>query len=219
MRENKKDRDPLIILKQVIIIFSNIINCITERSDHFNEIKKLISYIYEVKNWSILRLDDTTNQLFFTILESEAGDVLRQIPVKVGEGICGKVAESGKVKIITKIEEKKHTFTKSIDNITHFTTQSIIAVPILYSQKVVGVLELINVKDPEIFNRDQGQLHLLQTIANFIGVINSGGFNDTDNRSANLLSNISVITKGVIVNLISLVLISLISISFSSKFK
>lgn len=171
MHRNDADYSPemLEILNQVVGMFSKIISCITEGSDHFNEIKKFISYLYGVKNWSILRLDETTNQLFFTILESESGEVLKQIPIKVGEGVCGRVAATGKYEIITKIGDK-HAFTKSIDNITHFTTESIIAVPIRYSAKVVGVLELINVKNPEIFN-DNNQLSLLQTIADFIGVI------------------------------------------------
>lgn len=171
MRQNESDnQDTLLVLEQVVRMFSKIISCITERSDHFNEIKKFVSYLYEVKNWSILRLDENTNQLFFTILESECADLLKQIPVKVGEGVCGRVAATGKYEIITKIGAK-HKFTKSIDNLTQFKTESIIAVPILYSSKVVGVLELINVKNPEIFQSDPNQLALLQTIANFIGVI------------------------------------------------
>jgi diguanylate cyclase (GGDEF)-like protein len=166
-----KDKVDQIQLIEIFNFMIKIIANIANEVDHFNEIKNLINYIYDVKSWSILRLDETTNQLFFTILESDSEEVLKQIPIKLGEGICGEVARTGVPQIITQVHDSKNKFTKSIDAITGFNTQNIVAVPILYSGKVLGVLELVNVKNPDIFNTDYNQLILLQTIANFIGVI------------------------------------------------
>lgn len=156
-------------MREIILLFSEIVTSVAKQSDHFNEIKKLINYIYQSPNWSILRLDETTNQLFFTVIEGEASKLLKPIPIKVGDGICDQVALTGIYKIIDEFDEKPD-ITKSIDNVTHFKTKNIIAVPIKNNNKIMGVLELINVENPAKFKLAI-HLNLLQTIANLVGLI------------------------------------------------
>ncbi len=171
MNNQDERTDVLSHLTQVINFFTHILESLTEQTDLYEEIKKLVNCIYKVKNWSIFRLDETTNQLFFTILESDSEEVLKQIPIKLGEGIAGQVASSGIPQIVCKVTKEENNFTKSVDALTGFDTQSIIAVPIMYKDKVLGVFELINVSDPELFKTDPHQLLLMQTFANFIGII------------------------------------------------
>lgn len=166
----QKENHNVELLTQIIAIFARIISCVADQSDHFNEIKKLVNSIYTTKNWSILRLDETTNQLFFTVIESDIDYALKQIPIKVGDGICGQVALSGKTQIINARDEKP-AFTQSVDETTHFNTQTIIAVPIKHHNKVVGVLELINIENHQEFVANPHQMNLLHRIADLIGVI------------------------------------------------
>lgn len=163
----RKDID-IEYLSRIFFLFSKMVGSLAEQSDHFNEIKKLINYLYPATNWSILRLDKTTNQLFFTVIEGEVSHLLKPIPVKVGEGICGQVALTGIPKVITTPSEIP-LFTQTIDEATGFKTNSIIAVPILQQNKVIGVFELVNVQDPEQF-KDILQVNLLQIIANLAGI-------------------------------------------------
>lgn len=157
------------LLTKVSSLFSKIVGSMAKQSEHFNEIKKLINYIYQQDSWSILRLDETSHQLFFTVVKGDSAHVLKQIPIKLGEGVCGEVALTGKPQVVTFFEDKP-PFTQSIDKVTGFVTQSIVAVPIIARNKVIGVLELINVEQPEVFKKSK-HMNLLQIIANLIGLI------------------------------------------------
>lgn len=164
-----RNKEEIDLLSRVSSLFSKIIGSISRESEHFKEIKKLINYIYELDSWSILRLDETSNCLFFTVVEGDSENLLKQIPIKIGEGICGQVALTGVHQIVT-FTEKKPEFTESVDNATGFITKSIVAVPIINRNRVIGVLELINVNNPDVFKIPR-HLNLLQIIANLIGLI------------------------------------------------
>lgn len=157
------------LLSKISSLFSKIVGSMSKQSEHFNEIKKLINYIYQQESWSILRLDEASKKLFFTVVKGDSAPILKQIPIKLGEGICGQVALSGKPQVLTR-SENKPLFTQSVDNMTGFDTQSIVAVPIIARNKVIGVLELINVDQPEIFKKNK-HMNLLQIIANLIGLV------------------------------------------------
>lgn len=171
MKNTDNETDVVSQLTYVINSFTRLIQCVTEQNDLYDEIKSMVNHVYKVKNWSIFRLDEATNQLFFTILESDSEAILKQIPIKLGEGIAGQVAATGTPQILCTVKEEEHSFSKSVDELTGFSTQSIIAVPILYKNKVLGVFELINVPDPNLFKSDPKQMILMQTFANFIGII------------------------------------------------
>lgn len=164
-----KRNDEIKLLRKIVSLFSKIIASVSKHSNQFSELRKLINYIYPSTHWSILRLDETTNQLFFILVESEVSEVLKLIPVKVGDGICGKVALTGKYQIMTALNEKPDV-TQAIDDATKFHTKNIVAVPIKNGNKIMGVFELINVENPEEF-RLNSNMHLLQTISNLIGLI------------------------------------------------
>lgn len=158
------------ILTRVISVFAKIISSVTDETEHFNEIKRLINSIYNEKNWSILRLDETTNQLFFTVVECENEQTLKKIPIKLGEGICGQVASTGKARIVTELDEKPD-FTRKVDMATSFQTKSIIAVPIKHENKILGVFEFINSPYHHQYCAHPSLMKLLHTLADFLGVI------------------------------------------------
>lgn len=157
---------------------TNIMNICTDILGHFNnqeaqfkEIKKLINSLYNVQHWSILRLDEATNQLFFTLIQStKSNNILKQIPIRLGEGICGAVAKTGVYQIVTEINED-YIFTKSVDTITQFKTESIVAVPIRREKKIIGVLELVNLNNPKVFQKNIHERRLLQSVADFVGLV------------------------------------------------
>src|SRR3989304_2439587 len=60
-----------------------------------NIVMEKISEMLQPKNWSLLLIDDETNELYFEILVGEGIEKLKELRLKIGEGIAGWVAREG----------------------------------------------------------------------------------------------------------------------------
>ena len=68
-----------------------------------------------------------------------------------GEGVAGKVIESGEATIIADCQ-KDPRFAKKVDSSTGFTTRSMICVPLMTEDMVFGCIQLINKTDNSLFD-------------------------------------------------------------------
>jgi HD-GYP domain-containing protein (c-di-GMP phosphodiesterase class II) len=100
---------------------------------------------------SVLLFDDKEQELYFEVAEGESEKALRKIKLNAGSGIAGWVAQNKKPIIINDVM-KDQRFDPSIDEITGFTTMSIICAPLLLQRKLIGVIEVLNKSDGSDFN-------------------------------------------------------------------
>lgn len=126
-----------------------------------------IELFFKPRNWSLLRVDPTTQELFFVIAKGINPSIMKTIRLKIGEGIAGHVAQTGESLLIEDVQKEQH-FTQKVDQASGFTTQSIIAVPIIFQKNILGVIELINLLGEEVFTRRD--LMILETIADFTAI-------------------------------------------------
>ena len=117
--------------------------------------------------WSLLLVDEVTNELFFQIATGKAADKLKDVRIPMGEGIAGWVAKSGKATIVPDVA-KDPRFMNQIDQVTKMRTRSIICVPIRGKERVLGVIEIINYMGKREF--DQNDLNLLQAMADYAAI-------------------------------------------------
>lgn len=90
---------------------------------------------------------------------------LISIRMKMGAGVIGWCAEN-KTPIIINDAYKNPLFDQSTDEKTGFVTRSILAVPMLYREKLIGVVEAVNKLDGEDFSEhDQKLLYVLASQA------------------------------------------------------
>src|SRR3989344_7466336 len=108
-----------------------------------NIVMEKISEMLQPKNWSLLLIDDETNELYFEILVGEGTEKLKELRLKIGEGIAGWVAREG-VSLLVPDVNNDPRFTKKVDDASRFATKSVICVPIISKGRVLGVIELIN---------------------------------------------------------------------------
>ncbi len=101
--------------------------------------------------WSLLLLDEKAEFLYFKEALGEKADPLKTQRLKVGDGVAGKVAKTGEPAILNDARSSP-TFNPNMDELTQFSTNSILAVPLLSRGKTLGVLELLNSKRPEGFS-------------------------------------------------------------------
>jgi diguanylate cyclase (GGDEF)-like protein len=108
--------------------------------------------------WSLMMVDEDKRELVFeAALGAKARDV-SALRLKIGEGVAGWVAQSGKPAIVNDTARDPR-FSAQVDTRTQFETRSILCAPLVSRGHTIGVLEIIN-KQGGPFTRADLQLVL-----------------------------------------------------------
>jgi len=110
---------------------------------------------------SLMLIDEKTNELVVRATQSISEEYNRKPPLKIGEGIAGKVALENKpiaVKDVTKEHEYKHKDIAKKEGLS-----SLLCVPMSVKGKVIGV---INCYTSKPYNFSDEEIEVLTTIAN-----------------------------------------------------
>lgn len=135
--------------------------------------------LVEAEEASILLYDQLSRRLYFeTATNMDRSPSLQRLSVPE-ESIAGWVALNRQPQIVNNVRQDERHF-ESIDQQTNFRTRSIIAVPLLNKQKLIGVLEVLNKKQGLLFDLvDQQVLQALAAQA-AIAIENSRLFQQSD---------------------------------------
>jgi Nif-specific regulatory protein len=101
------------------------------------------------------------NALYFKTIYGGGGENLRKVKLKLGEGVIGWAVKEKKAVLISDAKnDPRYKF--DLEEKTGFQTTSIIAVPLIFGEKVIGAIEVTNPKDKSEFtNEDLDFLKLL----------------------------------------------------------
>jgi len=110
--------------------------------------------------WSLLMVDEEKQELVFEAAHGTRGPEVAEYRIKIGEGVAGWVARSGKPTIVNDTGRDKR-FAAALDSRTRFASRSILCAPLVSRGRTIGVLELIN-KLKGRFNR--ADLDLMLTL-------------------------------------------------------
>ena len=95
---------------------------------------------------SIILYDRESEDLYFHVALGDSSDketLKREIRLKLGQGIAGTAAATRKsVNVLNAQEDTR--FCRSADDATKFQTRSLLAVPMLDRDQLIGVLEVVN---------------------------------------------------------------------------
>ena len=106
-------------------------------------IMKLSTKVMGAEASALMLVDKKTNELVFTIAEGEAGEKVKEIRVPMGAGIAGWVAEKGEPLLVPDVSKDPRHF-KEADKRTSFVTKSILCVPLIRKEEVLGVVQVLN---------------------------------------------------------------------------
>jgi diguanylate cyclase (GGDEF)-like protein len=127
--------------------------------------EKMAEY-FRPDTWSLLMVDDQRDELYFAIAVGTAAEALKNVRLKVGEGIAGWVAKHGERLVVPDVYTDVR-FAKRIDEMTKWETRSIICVPLRSKHRVLGVIQLVNV-DMKHFS-DQEEF-FLQSLCDYAAI-------------------------------------------------
>lgn len=109
---------------------------------------------------SILLYDDAARRLYFQVATNIDEPTRRGLIVPLENSIAGWIVTNRKAARITDVHEDPRYFSE-IEHTTGFTTDSILGVPLITKNKVVGVLEAINKHHGKFTDSDESMLLVL----------------------------------------------------------
>jgi len=146
-----------------LIELTKHINSTLDLDKLLDNMLKISTDMLQAEAGSILLLDEEKEEFIFAAATGAKKDKLKDIRVPVGEGIAGWVARENKSVLVADAQNDPRFFRK-VDQKTSFKTTSIIAVPLLTKDKLIGVVEVLNKKDNQFFNEEDKSL--LEAFAN-----------------------------------------------------
>ncbi|MFZ3115526.1 MAG: GAF domain-containing protein [Syntrophales bacterium] len=128
----------------------------------------LIRATLEVEAGSLLLLekDELTFNVSFNVKEKGAPDALKNLRLKLGQGIAGYCATRGEPIMVRNALESKQ-FSPEFDKRTGFSTRSVLCVPLISQSRVIGVIQVINKLGGDFNDND---MRLLQSIATTVSI-------------------------------------------------
>ncbi|MBD3271118.1 MAG: GAF domain-containing protein, partial [Elusimicrobia bacterium] len=108
---------------------------------------------------SIMLIERETRDLVIMVAKGIPRDIVEQTRMKVGEGIAGKVAKTGKAIFVENIEQDSR-YQRA--NLERYGSKSFISVPMRVKNRVIGVLSVNSSNPDRVFeNRDLRLLTIL----------------------------------------------------------
>jgi HD-GYP domain-containing protein (c-di-GMP phosphodiesterase class II) len=132
-----------------------------------NEIMEITKEALKAEASTLYLIDEENQELWFEIALGEKGSLLKEIRLKLGEGIAGWVAKEG-VTLNLEDANKDSRFMSSIGKKIDFKQKAMLTVPVKYKGKTIGVLQVINRKGSLSFTK--GDQEFLEGMSNQVAI-------------------------------------------------
>lgn len=129
-------------------------------------VMKKVSQLLAPQNWSLI-LAQEDGVLAFEICVGHAAENLKGLSLNPGEGIAGRVFQTGEARLVEDVREDP-TFSPKFDRLSQFETRSVLAVPLRCKGSVLGVIELVNDVSARAFTPEDRAV--LSSIADFAAI-------------------------------------------------
>lgn len=175
MREESRDTARLRAEHHVYADLARTLTSTLDLSEVLQIIMSKVRGLLNPENWSLMLMDEDGEHLVFEIAVGASGQTLKGEKLRVGEGIAGWVAETGQSLLVSDVQTDQR-FCKRFDELSDFTTRSLICVPMKSRDKVLGVIELVNRLEETPFT--DPDMRVLETLAEYaaIAIHNAGMF-------------------------------------------
>ncbi len=147
----------------VITEISHSLSSTLRLEEIFDRVAGEIRGLLDVETVSLALIDQATGNIVF--VPELMGALFMEIPpieLKPGEGIAGWVAQNRQPIIVQDVYTDKRFYKRS-DKLSGFQTNSILCVPLLAEQNVIGVMEAINKRSGDFTMHDQMLLDALSS--------------------------------------------------------
>ena len=127
-------------------------------------IMEKVSKLLPSETWSLLLLDEETQELKFEISVDLDPETVKNVRLKLGQGVAGQAALQQCILVVGDVSQCEY-FYDTVDEISGQCTRSILCVPIVYGNRTLGVLEVVNAKYIDATN-----ISLLTMLSDYIAI-------------------------------------------------
>lgn len=146
---------------------SRVLNSTLNQAEIRKRAIEAATILMDAEAGSLLLLDEAAGELYFDVALGEKGEGVRQIRLKVGQGIAGYVAKTGEPLIINDVQHDPR-FSREADRKSGFVTRNMVCVPVKARDKLLGVLQAVNKHGVGLFGEED--LQDFVSLGNQVGI-------------------------------------------------
>ncbi|MGB8888349.1 MAG: sensor domain-containing diguanylate cyclase [Candidatus Korobacteraceae bacterium] len=127
-------------------------------------LEKMAAY-FKPSTWSLLMLDETSEDLYYTVAVGKGCESVNALKLKTGESLARWVIEHGEPVVIQDVNQDVRIDPSSKDE---FFAEpcSVVCMPVRTGGKVLGIMQLVNI-DMQVYNPSE---MLLQALADYAAI-------------------------------------------------
>src|SRR3569833_2979080 len=153
--ENRIPLDDLMVFHQLARSLNSSLDLDTILRTILEQMERRIS----ADMWTLLMMDETRTELHYAIASGNGESSLRDLRVRIGEGVAGWVAEHAETLIVPESEtDSRLEHTLAADSTI---VRSVIAMPLRGRKGVQGVIEILNPRASQMSDYTIAFLHIL----------------------------------------------------------
>lgn len=145
-----------------LLVFHQLSRSLTSSFDLDTILRTILEQmerIMEAELWTLLMLDESSQDLYYAIAAGGKQDALRDLRVNVGEGVAGWVVEHGETLIVP--EAMGDPRVKATSGATPRNVRSVIALPLRGRKGTHGAIEIFNPRSDKMTDYTIAFLHIL----------------------------------------------------------
>ena len=150
-----------------LLDISHTVNSSLDIQEILDLVLSELATVVEANASSIWLLDDEKQRLNVAAATGEKSEEIKEIVLEIGEGIVGSVVREGNP-LITQDARKEKEHAISIAEKLDFAATTMMCVPIMTRDRVIGAIQLLNKADSQPFS--EGNLYLTEVVANAAGI-------------------------------------------------
>ncbi len=158
MTDETENRIPLADL----LVFHQLTRSLTSSFDLDAILRTILEHmerIIEAELWTLLMLDESSQDLYYAIAAGGEQEALRGMRVKVGEGVAGWVVQHGETLIVPEAEHDPRL--EQAGAVKPQRVRSVIALPLRGRKGTHGVIEIFNPRADQMTDYTIAYLHIL----------------------------------------------------------
>ena len=145
-----------------LLVFHQLARSLTSSFDLDTILRTILEHmeeIIEAELWALLMVDDASHELYYAIAAGGEQEALRDLRVKMGEGVAGWVAQHGETLIVPESEHDPRLKTELA--VKPQAVRSVIAMPLRGRKGTHGVIEILNPRTVQMTDYTIAFLHIL----------------------------------------------------------
>jgi diguanylate cyclase (GGDEF)-like protein len=151
-----------------LLVFHQLARSLTSSFDLDTILRTILEQMekfIEAELWTLLMVDEDRGDLYYAVAAGGQEKALRELRVKIGEGVAGWVVEHGETLIVPEADAESDARARQSGLATSRHVRSVIALPLRGRKGTCGAIEIFNPRADKLSDYTIAFLHILADYA------------------------------------------------------